>query len=107
MKRWEQFLESNFYKVWRKLIRRRVAAAGLIVCAVILILVVFGDLISPYDPQQINTIEALQPPSAAHWFGTDEMGRDLFSRVIYGARLTMAVSVVGWPSRWRPVRRSA
>ena len=94
MKRWEQFLESNFYKVWRKLIRRRVAAAGLIVCAVILILVVFGDLISPYDPQQINTIEALQPPSAAHWFGTDEMGRDLFSRVIYGARLTMAVSVV-------------
>ena len=94
MKRWEQFLESNFYKVWRKLIHRRVAAAGLIVCAVILILVVFGDLISPYDPQQINTIEALQPPSAAHWFGTDEMGRDLFSRVIYGARLTMAVSVV-------------
>ena len=85
MKRWEQFLESNFYKVWRKLIRRRVAAVGLIVCAVILILVVFGDLISPYDPQQINTIEALLPPSAAHWFGTDDMGRDLWTRTWHGA----------------------
>jgi peptide/nickel transport system permease protein len=94
MKRWETFKSSNQYKVWRKLIHRKVAAIGLVICAIILFLVIFGDLISPYNPQKINTVEALQPPGAAHWFGTDEMGRDVFSRVIYGARLTMAVSVV-------------
>ena len=94
MKNFEEFKASNFYKVWRKLIRRRVAAIGLVVCAILIILVVFGDVLSPYDPQAINTPEMLQGPSLAHPFGTDEMGRDVLSRVIYGARLTMLVSVV-------------
>ncbi len=94
MKRFEELKASNFYKVWRKLIRRRVAAIGLVVCAILVILVIFGDFLSPYDPQAINTPEALQGPSLSHPFGTDEMGRDVLSRVIYGARLTMLVSVV-------------
>lgn len=94
MKRFEELKASNFYKVWRKLIRRRVAAIGLVVCAILVILVIFGDFLSPYDPQAINTPEALQGPNLSHPFGTDEMGRDVLSRVIYGARLTMLVSVV-------------
>lgn len=94
MGKYANLRSSNSYKVWKKLIHRKVAAIGLIICAIILFLVIFGDLISPYDPQKINTIEALQSPNASHWFGTDEMGRDVLSRVIYGARLTMAVSVV-------------
>ena len=58
---------------------------------------VFARVLAPYDPAALALSERLAGPSAAHWFGTDELGRDILSRVIYGARisLTVAVSVVG------------
>ncbi|MFG1302308.1 ABC transporter permease [Xanthobacter sp. V3C-3] len=52
-----------------------------------------GPFIVPYDPLASDTVAALQPPSAAHWFGTDNLGRDIFSRVIVATRLDMAIAV--------------
>ncbi len=52
-----------------------------------------GPLVVPYDPLATNTTQALKPPSAAHWFGTDQLGRDIFSRVIAAARLDMTIAI--------------
>ncbi|MEO1530792.1 MAG: ABC transporter permease [Pseudomonadota bacterium] len=54
---------------------------------------IFGPLIVPYDPLLTNAQNALQPPSTAHWFGTDQVGRDVFSRVIVATRLDLTISV--------------
>jgi len=59
----------------------------------ILLVTLFGPFMVPYDPLQSDTENALLPPSAEHWFGTDQLGRDIFSRVIVGARLDMAIAV--------------
>src|SRR4051812_41943833 len=66
-------------------------AFGLLV--VILFAATFGPYIVPYDPLASNTAFALKPPSAAHWFGTDQLGRDIFSRVIVATRLDTFIAV--------------
>lgn len=58
------------------------------------LLAVFGPWIAPYDPAAQDLLALLDPPSAAHWFGTDEIGRDILSRVIVGTRVTLAIAVM-------------
>jgi peptide/nickel transport system permease protein len=69
----------------------RLAAAGLVLVAVFVMFALFAPWIAPQGPSAIDLPSRLQPPSAAHWFGTDELGRDILSRVIYGARISMLV----------------
>lgn len=69
------------------------AAIGIFAVLVFVIFAIFAPLIAPFDPAQIDLPHRLMPPSALHWFGTDELGRDIVSRVIYGARLSMFVGV--------------
>jgi peptide/nickel transport system permease protein len=69
------------------------ATAGVVLVLLFLILALFAPLLAPYDPAAINLPARLDPPSRAHWFGTDELGRDIFSRIIYGARISMLVGV--------------
>ncbi len=64
------------------------------VIAVVLLMAVFGELIAPYGANEINVMNQLQPPSLTHLFGTDELGRDVFSRVIIAARVSVQVSLV-------------
>ncbi len=71
--------------------RNRLAAAGMALVVIFLVFAIFAPLIAPQDPARIDLPSRLQPPSGAHWFGTDELGRDIFSRVIYGARISMMV----------------
>ena len=73
------------------------AAAGVVLVFIFLLLAIFGPWIAPQDPAAIHLAVRLDPPSRAHWFGTDELGRDILSRVIYGARISMVVGscVVG------------
>lgn len=71
--------------------RNPLAAAGLVLVAVFTVFAVFGPLIAPQDPSHIDLAARLSRPSAAHWFGTDELGRDILSRIIYGARISMLV----------------
>ena len=69
----------------------RLATAGLVLVGLFVIFALFAPWIAPQSPRAIDLPSRLQPPSAAHWFGTDELGRDILSRVIYGARISMLV----------------
>ncbi|HEY6348753.1 MAG TPA: ABC transporter permease [Candidatus Angelobacter sp.] len=71
--------------------RNRLAGAGMVLVAIFVLFALFAPWIAPEDPAAIDLPLRLQPPSAAHWFGTDELGRDILSRVIYGARISMLV----------------
>src|SRR3954470_17052951 len=71
--------------------RNALAAAGMVLVAVFVVFALFAPWIAPQSPSNIDLPSRLQPPGAAHWFGTDELGRDIFSRAIYGARISMLV----------------
>ena len=86
--------ESPGARAWRRLLRRKSAVLGLMVIVVLASVALLAPLIAPYDPTQQSWTAIRKPPSAQHWFGTDESGRDLFSRVIYGARASLLAGVV-------------
>lgn len=67
------------------------ATIGVVFVVIFVILAIFSPWIAPQDPAHIDLAIRLSPPSAAHWFGTDELGRDILSRIIYGARISMLV----------------
>ncbi len=71
----------------------RILIGGTLV-ATLLVAAIFAPLIAPYDPIQVDVSRSLQPPSLAHWFGTDDLGRDVFSRVVYGSRISLSVGVI-------------
>lgn len=73
--------------------RNRLATAGVCMVAVFICFALFAPWIAPQDPAHINLADRLQGMSSAHWFGTDELGRDIFSRVVFGARISMLVGV--------------
>jgi peptide/nickel transport system permease protein len=83
---------SKYY--WIRLVyQNKAAVASFIVLIIFAIMGIFAPLIAPFDPNFVNPADRLDGPSSAHWFGTDDLGRDIFSRVIYGSRVSMIVSV--------------
>jgi len=74
-----------------KFVRNRVAVLSLVCLALILLAVLFADVVTPYDPIERNTPERNLGPSLAHPFGTDKLGRDIMSRVLYGRRVSLQV----------------
>ncbi len=90
-----QFYNSFFYAVfWRRLKRNPIALLGGAVVALLFVLSLFAPLIAPADPNSIDAWNVLSPPSLQHWFGTDELGRDVFSRVLFGSRVSLLVGFV-------------
>ena len=83
-----------FSVVWKRFRRNRLAMAGATVVGFLFILSSLAPLITPYDPSHLDAWHVLLPPSARHWFGTDELGRDVLTRVIYGARVSLKVGFV-------------
>jgi oligopeptide transport system permease protein len=79
---------------WRRLKMNKLAMAGLATIGVIALLAIVGPLLSPYSYSDQVLAESNQPPSAAHWFGTDNLGRDLATRVLYGARISLSIGLV-------------
>lgn len=77
----------------RKLLRHRSGAFGAVIIVIVSVMAIFAPLLSPYDPNAMNILNAYGAPSSAHWFGTDEFGRDTLSRIIYGARVVFSVAV--------------
>ncbi len=77
----------------RRLLRHGGARFGLVVVALVVVMALGADFLSPYDPIAQNSAVGLSPPSLAHPMGTDEFGRDIFSRVIHGARLSLLVAI--------------
>ena len=86
--------ESPGARAWRRLLQRKSAVLGLVIIVLFVSIAVFAPLITPYDPTQQSWTSIRKPPSLQHWFGTDESGRDLFSRVIFGARASLLAGVV-------------
>lgn len=87
-------LESPARRAWRRLIRRKGAVLGLVVIALFVLLAVFAPLIVPYDPIATSWSLVRKAPSMQHWFGTDELGRDVLARVVYGARASLLAGVI-------------
>jgi peptide/nickel transport system permease protein len=81
---------STGTRLWRRLRRERKAMAGLVVIVVLVFVALFGPLLAPYDPDN-DDFELLEPPSLQHPMGTDSFGRDLFSRLIIGTRVSVSV----------------
>jgi peptide/nickel transport system permease protein len=79
---------------WRSFARNHLAIGGGAVVAVLVALAVLAPLLAPWDPNKPETRRILEAPSQAHWLGTDQLGRDVFSRVLYGARVSLAVGFV-------------
>lgn len=86
--------ESPWHRRLRALRRNSVAMLGLSVIAAWALVAVFAPIIAPYEPFQQEIANRLQPPSAQHWFGTDELGRDVFSRVVYGSRISLPIGFI-------------
>ncbi len=78
----------------RTFARNRAGMVGLVYALILLFVAVFAPIIAPYDPNQQEWTALRQPPSAAHFMGTDEVGRDVFSRILYGARTAILVAVI-------------
>ncbi len=90
----EAFKETWYFIVFRRLIKGKLALLGLVIFLVVILVSLLAPWISPYDPNATNTAELIKPPSAAHWMGTDELGRDVFSRIIDGTRISLVVGVI-------------
>ena len=68
--------------------------AGLIIVVAILLASIFASLLAPYDPLDVDVYNRLQGPSWQHWLGTDQLGRDVLSRVLYGGRIALKVALI-------------
>ena len=79
----------------KRLMRDKVAFVSAVLLATFVIAAILAPLIAPYDPYDTNMSKVMQPPSAAHWFGTDNAGRDILSRVFYGTRNTLMMGLAG------------
>jgi peptide/nickel transport system permease protein len=87
-------MNTPFQQFWRRFRSNRVATAGLVVIAALFLLSFCAGFITPYDPDALDAWHVLLPPSSAHLFGTDELGRDVLTRVIFGARVSLKVGFV-------------
>ena len=87
---------SQWAELWKNLKRNKMALFGLVILVIIVLLALFADQIANYDQVVIkqNLRMRLKPPSSAHWLGTDEFGRDIFARLVHGARVSLKVGIL-------------
>ena len=87
---------SQFSEVWRRLKRNKMAMLGLFILIVLALLAIFAEQVAGYETKVIaqDVSNRLQGPSAEHWFGTDEFGRDIFARIIHGSRVSLVVGFI-------------
>lgn len=92
----DEAIESpGFWRTtWRRLLKHPVGRIGLVIVVVLVLVAVFGPPLSPYDPNAIDFTNRFSPPTLQHPFGTDDFGRDTFSRILYGARVSLMVGVI-------------
>ena len=81
------------YRLWRDFQANGLAMGGLVVVVVLMLASLAAPLLAPYDPGVQNLANRLARPSAAHWLGTDELGRDILSRILFGGQVTLGMVV--------------
>jgi peptide/nickel transport system permease protein len=87
-------VRSNAARTWVQLRRNRAALVGLIIVGVLVFAAIFAPFLTPYNPYSVSLDDRLQPPGSGHWLGTDELGRDILARLLFGARVSLWVGVV-------------
>ena len=85
--------QGSWREIWHELRRNRRAMLGLTFIILLVLVAVFANFIAPYGMRQQNLSNALQSPNMTHWLGTDDLGRDVLSRLIYGTRISLTVGV--------------
>lgn len=80
--------------VWKRLSKSKTAMAGLVIITAIIFMAIFADVIAPYAYDKPDYDAIFEYPSAEHWMGTDDLGRDIFSRVIYGTRVSLVIALM-------------
>lgn len=85
---------SRWKEIWEIALRNKLTLTGFIIVGLVVLVGLLAPVLAPYDPNLMDIPARLQGPSSAHPFGTDEMGRDILSRVMYGARISIAVGVI-------------
>ena len=86
--------QSNTREVFKRLAKNKSAIIGLIIFVLLVLSSIFGPMLSPWDITKIDILNSFQAPNAEHWFGTDDLGRDLFTRVLYGGRYSLSIGVI-------------
>lgn len=90
----EQKLISQRQRAWNSFRKNKAAMVGALLIISLIIVAVFAPWIAPYDPIDQETINRLKPPSGDHWLGTDDFGRDILSRIIFGTRVALRVGLI-------------
>lgn len=87
-------VDTELRQVWRHLRRNRMAMVGLAILLLFMLSAIFAPFLTPYDPIQSDFEKTFQPPSAENLLGTDNLGRDVFSRILYGSRISLAIGFI-------------
>jgi len=87
--------KSNSYELWIRFLKNDTAVLGMVIFAIIVLVAIFAPLIADYNSVaiKINISGRLQPPNWHHWFGTDELGRDILARIVHGARISLVIGI--------------
>lgn len=86
--------QSYWSMVWKRLRRNKTAMAGLVILVLVTLCVILAPVLAPYPVDQMNFKERLVPPGSAHLLGTDDFGRDIFSRILFGGRVSLLMGLV-------------
>ncbi|NNE37629.1 MAG: ABC transporter permease, partial [Gammaproteobacteria bacterium] len=85
---------SLWQDAFSRLMQNHLAVFGLCVVIFFILIAIFADVIAPYSYEEQNLALGASPPSADHWLGTDTLGRDLFTRILYGSRISLMVGIL-------------
>lgn len=85
---------SLWADAWRRLLKNKLAVAGLMYLVFVSVIAIFAPLIAPFGYEETDLILGAVPPDSIHWLGTDDLGRDMFTRIIFGARVSLMVGVL-------------
>ena len=88
--------DSEWMQAWRQLRKRKMSVIGLVIIICLVLAAAFAPVLAPQGPftQNVSRANISQPPSFAHWLGTDRLGRDVYSRIVYGARISLQVGII-------------
>lgn len=86
--------QSSTKEVFKRLVKNKSAMLGLVIFVLLILSSVFGPMLSPWSITKIDILNSFQRPNAEHWFGTDDLGRDLFTRVLYGGRYSLSIGII-------------
>ena len=89
-----EIIRSKMKRFWQQFSKNRLAVAGFLLVLILFVVAILAPYLSPYDPALIDLNQILFPPSAKHWLGTDHLGRDVMSRMIWGSRISLLVGFV-------------